>query len=352
MTKNVCLPVFFLLGLVACETEQPVTGDRASAGEHEFEEVARFSEGLFEPDVFTVIGDSLLIGVDRSSPDTGLFRMNLDTGNMCCQTGVGEAPGEIAGQGQAVVQQINDERIWLWDEGSRSITLYDYDLSPIERTSRIGDRGSLRAAPIGTTHVLNVTSTADPFAEILDYTALFDGEGEPIQSVALPDEFSHVRNAFQLQYGHIVSDSERAYIGFDFSSYIVGVDEDGIQFLTNSPKNDPMPPQEEPRLPDLAEYPRTTLSMDVDSEHLFVLYSGKQTSREEVMSYQSDDKLGALSEKLNRSDTILLYDKHDGSHVDTWNIPVQADDIAVTEDYLYILSTDDMEPTIIQYERP
>lgn len=70
------------------------------------------------------------------------------------------------------------------------------------------------------------------------------------------------------------------------------------------------------------------------------------------MSYQSDDELRVLSEKINRSDTVLLYDKQNGSHVDTWNIPIQADDITATEDYLYILSTDDMEPTIIQYERP
>lgn len=265
MARHVLLFIF-LFGFAACETEHPDSRDSVLENEHEFEEEARFSEGLFEPDVFTVIGDSLFIGVDRSSPDAGLFRLNLDTGDICCQTGIGQAPGEIAGQGQAVVQQVSDKHIWLWDEGSRSITLYNYDLSPIERTSRIGDSGSLRAVPIDTTHVLNITSTADPFAEILDYTAMFNGEGEPIQSVALPDEFSHVRNAFQLQYGHIVSDSERAYIGFDFSSYIVGIDENGIHFLTNSPKNELMPPQEEPRLPDLAEYPRTTLSMDVDSE--------------------------------------------------------------------------------------
>ena len=351
MTKYLLIFIF-LFGFVACETEQHDHSENASVSRNNFEEVARFSEGLFEPDEFIAIDDSFLVGVDRSSADMGLFRLDLSTGDICCQTGVGEAPGEIAGQGQAVLQRVNDEHIWLWDEGSRSITLYDYNLTPIERTSRIGDRGSLRAVPIDSTHVVNVTSTADPFAEILGYSDIFSGKGEPVQSVALPEEFSYVRNAFQLQYGHTVGDSEHAYIGFDFSSYIVGVNEEGIQFLTNSPKNEPMPPQEEPRLPDLAEYPRTTLAMDVDSEHLFVLYSGKQTSREEVMTYQREDKLGALSEELNRSNIILLYDKQDGSHVDTWNIPVQADDIALTEAYLYILSTDDMEPTIIQYERP
>ncbi len=161
-------------------------------------------------------------------------------------------------------------------------------------------------------------------------------------------ELENCRNNFLLKQGPICTDNKgNVFIGFQFSSLIVGFDDKGINFFkTLEPENIPIPQVVTKtgvyKAPDVGKHPEVNVSLAVDEKYVYAVYSGTKLT---LLNF-----VFTLDE-LFQGEVVRVYDKKTSEYLWSFKLPYPVRDFKVTEDSIFLLSVDP-EVALIKYKKP
>lgn len=146
---------------------------------------------------------------------------------------------------------------------------------------------------------------------------------------------------------------------FDYASYIVRIDTEGVQVVDGAPEQIAFPVEpdlpDEPwiRIPDWFN-PRGTLDVACNNNFIYALFSGDKVSRSRVKALELSGRLTAtkraeLRAQIEQSDRLHVYDRDDGAFLYEVQLPVKARQLTATEDHLYLLVHREENVEILQY---
>jgi len=147
---------------------------------------------------------------------------------------------------------------------------------------------------------------------------------------------------------------EELYLAFRYSSLLLKIDRDGIVFETLGPENYTFP-EITPRdggvysLPPLDEYPVGALDIDVDENHVYVLYSGKKMDGGFLSRFRSPE---SAVEKITHSDRVFIYNRVTGDFVREITLPLAVNKFKVAGPKVYLYRTiDESYPSLYTFEK-
>lgn len=323
-----------------------------SVANAQFTEVYRQDRGIIYPQDFFVFEDDEAILFEPQSDRGVLTKIDLENGEVLSSVRSGRGPGEVARSGSKILSKLNNDEIWLWDSGLRRGTIFDESLSYIKDIK--GMDGISNLAPLNTESVLTWTNFGNQLFEIKPL--LEDADNSGVQTFLYEDfeEFESLRKTPLARQGISVSHGNSIYQGYWYSSYIVKINEDGIEYITGGDQGIGFPEYESSggviEAPDHSKFPEATKSMAVNDDYLFVLHSGRKfdEGRLRTLYYQISGRWEELNQEYEHTDRLLVYDAETGEFLEELQLPEVAHKIQVTHQFLYAYSFFD-EPVIVKY---
>lgn len=358
-SEKIVLLVMILL--VGCESEETTSPDWAILAGDEVLEYVDEVPDLGDPQDFIVLGDTTMYLVDRAI--NGLHRSDLRSESLSEGTGFGQGPGEINKEANYLLASLSEGNIWLHDHGNRRITIYDRNLEPLNQTPI---SGALRSMPVNESVFATVPSDGKVLADLRSYRSDMDriASGDTTSTVwsyptSNQEQFQEAQRNLAVQYGPMTACGGEVVTGFDFASYLVRIGAEGVQFVDGTPEQiefpvDPdLPDEPWIRMPDWFN-PRGTLDVACNQQYIYALFSGEAVSRSRVRTLQLSGQLTAakraeLSAQVKQSNRLHVYDREDGAFLHEIQLPVEARQIAATDNSLYLLVHSAESVDILQY---
>ena len=299
-------------------------------------------------DIIAIGEDTLLIN-DPINSESPFFSYDLVSNSIINTISNGRGPGEI-GERYKTVTMLNDTIISIFDKQLFRNQLFNKELELIETIQYNGEiKNAMQAGPINDSTYLTV-----PFENVFE---IYDADDAVITSKLKTIPYSEetatsaLRNFLLKQYIHVRSDGEAMYCAFEYSSLILKVNRDGIVFHTLEPANYLLP-YEEPEggriysIPESNDYPVGALDIEVDSSYIYVLYSGKKITGN---LFKRLFNIDVEIEKIEHTDKVHIYDKTDGTYLNTVQLPVSAMKFDLTDQHIYLVRTLG-EPSVMLYK--
>jgi len=354
--------VFLVLILImGCGSEEPAPRDwPIRSGDDVLEHVDTVPD-LGHPQDFIVLGDTTMYLVDWAI--NGLHRYDLQSDSLSEGTGFGQGPGEINEEANYLLASLSDRNIWLHDHGNRRITVYDRNLQPLNQTPI---SGALRSMPVNDSLFATIPSDGKVLGDLRSYRPDLGRIEATDTTLALwsyptsnHEQFQEAQRNLAVQYGPMTACGGEVVTAFDYASYIVRIDTEGIQVVSGTPEQIEFPIEpdlpDEPwiRMPDWFN-PRGTLDVACNNDFIYALFSGESVSRSRVRTLELSGRLTAakraeLRAQVEQSDRLHVYDRNDGAFLYEVQLPVKARQVAATEDHLYLLVHKEESVEIVQY---
>lgn len=318
-------------------------------------------EQLFDPWRIYALNDDSLIVVDPVNDQQTLQLRILPEGTIDHAHRTGNGPGELASQGGKIVN-ADSSNIFVWDTGSRRMLVYNRDFT--YQTNISSKIIGMRAGAVDSYLFASPSGLTDDFIRIFTLNGR-KASDDPVKiyPVNVDKRLAPLADNFMLRQGAFLIKDEALFVGFDFSSIVAKITPDSIAYIIDKPAKIPLPNYQSADhedgsttfvAPDVAEYPHGTLSLDTDSEYLYVLHSGKQIDAGvfKQLWNSARGKINEMMEDLNYSTTVFVYDKTIGNYLGTLTLPQKARQIAVTRNTITALSLNEEGlPVIIGYEK-
>lgn len=347
MVKKVFLLAFLCCGFF-------LSGVYAQNFSIQFEEQYRLEKDLANPSDFYVTDRDRAVVIDELRAACALAFIDLRTGTPQNCHAIGSGPGEIAAQGRKVVAMRSDSSIWVSD--TRGAKVYTSDLS-----YQFDVRGPSVTAPLSDTLAGQyLFELGNRLVRLYQLESEREVEDSPLETISIEERtaLEPLRDNFMLRQGPVLVDDSSWFIGFDFSSHIIRLDSDGIEYVVYGPSNIDFPDYDYAAndgytAPDASEYPTGTVDLDTDDTYLYVLHHGRTFDASPFKQLVDivRGRIEAAIEEWEMTDRLLVYNKATGDFMGEVALPVRARAVEVTEEAVYILSIDDMPPSIIKYKK-
>lgn len=316
---------------------------------------------LMNPLEGTVIDSRNYLYLYDAKGDYPLYMINLEDGDIREFGSWGRGPGEMSYDGEKRIS-VSDKFIYVYDLGMSRITVYNLDgtyhntITPPPGIFRgalyfINDENIIF---ISHTNVRDDNSVATGYE--VDETGEISTSGI---NYGLYEEHRDLipkkNNALVKQGPVTVSKDDHFYIANYYSSIVMGFMLNGdVLFKTYEPDNVPLPRVSQQReggrmvykAPDVAEYPQRAISLAVDDQYLYLVYSGNEITRWQIVR----SLLGA-NLRLFEGKMLYVYDRYTGTFKYSAKLPVWTVSIAVDDDHIY-LTTWEKNPRVIKYLKP
>lgn len=324
-----------------------------------FNEVHRQTEGIIYPSGFYVFEDHKAIFHEPLSGSETVTKVDLQTGELLASLRSGQGPGEVTPDREKVITQTESGEYWLWDSGHQRGMLLD---STFSYQSDLGANQSnlAFALPLSDDRVgsWSIFSRSNLFSirEFDNFTVV---DEEPFETIPYEDydEFEQVAQNPLSRQGPTLAKDGAIYQGYLYSSTMVKLTADGLEYLTGQEQNIPFPEYDSGRdgvfeAPDHGLFPQATLSIAANENYLFVLHSGRKfdEGRLRTAYYRITGRWEELNEKYDHTDRLLIYDRATGDYLHEMELPEPANKIQATDSYLYSYSYMEQDPVIITYE--
>lgn len=322
----------------------------------QFDEQYRLEKGLANPSDFYVTDRDRAVVLDEKRLACALAFIDLTSGTPQNCHAIGRGPGEIAAQGQKVVTKRSDGSIWVSD--TRGTKVYASDLS-----YRFDVRGinAQLTAPLSDTLVGQyLFAPGNALVRMHHLKSEREVGVDPIGTVSIDrwTALEPLRNNFMLRQGPVLVDDSSWFIGFDFSSHIIRLNPDGIEYIIYEPSNVDFPDygyatNEGYAAPDASKHPAGTVDLDADDTYLYVLHHGRTFDVNPFKQLVAvvRGRIEASIEEWGMTDRLFVYEKATGNFMGEVSLPLRARAIEVTEEAVYILSNDGIPPSIIKYKK-
>lgn len=287
--------------------------------------------------VFDIYGDRPFIKFDS----TGKYNYSFG--------GWGQGPGEM---GESTTQFVGaiDNIILIHNHNRRKISCFNLN-GKFQKQLEIPSTSYVSAALTSKNTLVLLDYFSDSFAvgyHVAEDISITNKKAIPVGQYEELPELENCRNNFLLKQGPICTDNEgNVFIGFQFSSLIVGFDDKGNNFFkTSEPENIPIPEVVAKagvyKAPDVGKHPEINVSLAVDEKYVYAVYSGTQPT---LLNF-----IFTLDE-LFQGEIVRVYDKKTSDYLWSFELPYPVRDIKVTEDSIFLLSVDP-EPALIKYKKP
>lgn len=330
-----------------------------------FHEVRRFEGTLANPKEVVIAEEERAILLDQARPEAALTLVDLVEGREIARVSAGEGPGQIRRRGSHVLA-VRDSTIWVWQANGKQLSVYD---------RRLGHRATLKVPDGGDGLFPLDDSTAlamsdSPAAEgLLEYRWTpepYDLAKRSSREVSLSAHslLHPLSKNPMLRQGQYVANHGEAFIAFRFSSTIARVNSEGLQQVTAGEDVIPFPEYGFRRTgegdrhvyqaPDITEHPIATMDLAVDDRYVYVLHHGDTFDLGSLSRFTKAvrGRMEAAVEEWELTDRLLIYNRNSLDFVDEWTLPHAARAIGVNAGHLYVLTTDEMPPTLITYRKP
>ena len=349
------VPLLLFLAGCANGSQESVERDwTILAGDDLLEQTGSIDE-LGDPRELMARGDSALYFADWAL--NGLHRYDWQTGELSEGTGLGQGPGEIREESNQFLAPLDDGNLWLHDQQQGRITVYNPSLEPLDQMTV---SGTMRSLPLGDSLMATVPSGGEVLASVHDLSETpapleaADPEGaEWTYSTDEREIFEEAARNHVVKYGPATACSDEVVTGFEFASHLLRIRGDSIELL------DEPEPLEFPVETDLDEghvrrpdwfNPRATLDLACDERSIYALFSGRAVSRSDVgMGLPSASERAELRAEIERSDRLHVYDRSTGAFELEIELPIEARQLAASENYLYLLVHEGDGPRILRY---
>jgi len=355
------------IGIVLILGGMMLPGSIAQAQENRFKEVRRYEGRMANPKTFHVAAPNRVVVVDHARDKAALTLVDLAKGTELKRFAAGRGPGQIrSGQGGYVVMQDPDKSIWVWQQRSRVLSVYASDNLEYLASIRVR-QGEDAMAPVNDTLALSLpvllstemnNSEVNTFVQYRRWSRNPYRVSDPIKTIptSVHSSLEPLGQNIMLRQGHYDVDRGDVFVGFHFSSTVVRLDASGVQKVTSGKEVIPFPDYSTGRegryeAPDVTKYPPATTDLAVDDQYVYVLHHGRTlnigTLSRVVKTVQG--KMEAAMEEWRLTDRVLVYDRESLSFEREIQLPYRARAIEAGKKHFYILTTDEIPPSIISY---
>jgi len=358
---------FHSFGIALVLTVTTLSGSVAEAQEPRFKEVRRYEGQLANPKTFHVVAPNRVVVVDPIRDKAGLTLVDLAKGTELGRFAVGRGPGQIrSGPGGHAVTQSPGGDVWLWQQGSRTLSVYAGDNLEHLETVRMR-QGEDAIVPVDDTLALSLpvllskelnNSETNTFVRYHRWSRDPYQVSNPIRttSTSAHSSLKPLGQNIMLRQGHYATDRGDVFVGFHFSSTLVRLDASGVQEVTSGKEAIPFPEYSTGEggsyeAPDVTEYPPATTDLAVDNQYVYVLHHGRTFNIGTLsrVAKTIQGKMRAVTEEWRLTDRVLVYDRKSLSFVREIQLPYRARAIETGKKYFYILTTDEVPPSVISY---
>jgi len=339
----------------------------AHAQEYQFKEVHRYEGRLANPKTFHVAAPNRVVVVDPIRDEAALTLVNISQKTEIGRFAVGRGPGQIrSGPGGHVVTQSLNGDVWLWQQGSRTLSVYANDNLKHLETVRLQQEVDV-IAPVNDTLALSLpvllsrkmnNSETDTFVRYHHWNREPYRVSDPIKTIptSVHSLLEPLAQNIMLRQGHYATDHGDVFVGFHFSSALVRLDASGIEKITSGNEVIPFPDYSTGEggsyeAPDVTEYPPATTDVAVDNQYVYALHHGRtfNIGTLDRIANTVQGEMRAVTEDWRLTDRVLVYDRESLSFVREIQLPYRARAIEAGTKHFYILTTDEVPPSIISY---
>lgn len=351
-----------LTGLLPCVVLTTVS---LYAQPQSLEEVRRYEGKMANPKEVTVTEEGHALLLDPGRPQAALTLVDLENRQEVARVARGNGPGLIRTEGNHVLTQGEERTFWVWQRDGKQLSIFDRELQ--HRASRTLSEAGDGLFPLNDSTALVVPSlstenTLFEYRRIADGRRIADAADQKV-STDVHSLFSPLEENPMLRQGHYVVDQGEAVIAFRFSSALVQLDDEGVRRVVGGEDVIPFPDydfrsdkgdQRSYQAPDVTEHPIATMDLAVDDRYIYVLHHGETFDVGTLSRFTKAvrGRMEAAIEEWELTERVLIYDRASLKFVRELTLPHGARAIDVDENYLYVLTTDDMPPTLFTYQKP
>lgn len=281
-------------------------------------------------------------------------KINFENDEVISVLRKGRGPGEVSEIFYKNFTRFSNGNVLLWDAGLNRTTVYNSELEYVADLKGDGIRSKLYHVELVNDSTIVTFSVGDHFLKACRMSDDFRIEKEDLlwqKSVKEIPELSSLANPVMLQTLFFDNYDGVLYIIFEYSSMLVAINENGIEFITNGPDKILNPDPREGSgysLPTMGKHPEGARDVTVDDNFIYVVFSGKNVSRFEQMRYSFN--FDVLIDKIKHSKRLWVFDKDSGVFIKEIELPISARAFKVLGKNAYLLNTIDDEPKVIKYE--
>lgn len=313
----------------------------------------RIYQAIYNPENIWILHDDNLLVNDIGMKSSPLNLIDFKTDSVISSLREGRGPGETSSTFYKRVTQFSDGDILLWDAGLNRITKFSDSLK-----YKTEIRGPALEKKLYQVALVNDSTlfTIDNSEQFMRAWRLggnqVDNEDE-LWSISRSEykELSPLSNFILLQTLYYTNYDGVLYIAFEFSSLIMAIDENGIQFINDEPDQIALPVHQEKggnfSLPVMGQHPEGARDISADEDYLYVTFSGETTSKWEQIRYALN--FDTLIERIKHSERVLIFQRKTGEFVGEIKLPLRARKFKVAGDHIFLLNTIDDKPEILKY---
>ena len=353
-------PLRRFIGLITCLV---LTTFSLYAQPQSLEEVGRYEGKMANPKDVTVTADGHALLLDPARREAGLTLIDLEQQQEVARVASGYGPGLIRMEGNQVLTQSEDSTLWLWQRSGKQLSIFEKKLQ--HHASRtLSDAGD-GLFPLNDSTAVAAKSLSSG-KTLFEYHSINDGyrfakSSNPDVTANAHPLLGPLGKNPMLRQGHYVVDEGEAFIAFRFSSTILKLDNDGVQQVIPGQNAIPFPKYEVRsddsngyQAPDVTEHPIATTDLSLGDRYVYVLHHGETFDIGTLSQFTKAvrGRMEAAVEEWELTNRLLIYDRSSLEFVRELELPHEARAISVDADHLYILTVDDMPPSLITYQKP
>lgn len=318
--------------------------------------IISYSEYLKAPTDIHILSEDTLLVYDPANSDYHVYILDLKNESIVSKIRTGRGPGELLGKMYKTIMHAPGNKISIYDRGLMRTNIYDQDLDFIKTLKfGISAKRFMHTGFINDSTFFGVHPN-DEFITAYNLTQIIESVDSSPQWTIRNDENKYTAplSNFLLKQDLVFEQGENSlYIAFKYSSLLMKINEKGVAYYTNGPDAHPLP-DEQPEdggvysLPDIGKYPICTLDVDVQGDHVYVLYSGKKISDKNLFS-RMFNRYEAV-ESIKHSDQLLKYDKTSGRYIESIQLPHEVKRVEIIDNFIYLMGyVSEDTPTIYKY---
>lgn len=318
---------------------------------------AQIEDMIYSPYDLWLVGDEGLLVNDIADKKRTLKLFEFSSGTLKQTVRSGRGPGEVSSVYYKRSTTFSNGDILLWDAGRKRMMRYSPDLEYKTDISGEGKIGSIyQAGLINDSTLFTVDFTEEVFKawriqnnKISENSLLWSINRNKRKELSPLSNFTLLQTLFYTNYKGML------YITFEFSSMVIGVNEDGIVFINGEPDSIPLPPNDEQSeksgrysLPIMGKHPEGARDISAAGKLVYVLLNGETISKFQQMRYALNPE--DLIEKVNHTKRLLTYNRMNGKFLREIELPVLSRQAKVENGNIFLLNTLGKKPIIEKYK--
>lgn len=311
-------------------------------------------DSVYDPQQVWLAGKNKVLVNDLAQKTSQIHLIDETEDSISEMLRTGRGPAETSTTFYKRVTKFSNGDFLFWDAGLNRTSIYDSTLNYKVDIGGSGLRTKFYQTALINDSTLATFDFNEPFLKVWRIRNNRVNTNNLLWGINLDDyeELSPLKNIMLLQSLYFDNYDGILYIGFEFASILMAIDEEGVKFITDKPDEIPLPINTDKEfaasLPVMGKHPEGARDVAVDENYVYLLFSGETISRFEQMKYTFNFE--TLIDKVKHSKRLLLYDRFTGNFIREVKLPIYVKGFKIRGNEAYLLNSIDKEPRILKYK--